>query len=221
MTETKKSIKIDLNSPDVTSTDNESQTVTQLNHSTEPSSEGERKEGKFYLPALGLNNKDMWKPLQSSDRKHWTDEKAFSTCVGNCCDIKGLKAGCCHLDMNDLEHVLGPVDDDDIKLILQKLRKRGISATREDVVIDFEEGKLIGEAFFNGHEVFNNKKSYPFLRFQVSGPRFVCKYLSTKTGMCTIYEFRPKMCRDYLCQFVQTRFLVRNKDKPNTFVKLR
>lgn len=214
MTETKKSIRIDLNAIDTPTVNNETPLAP-------PAVLSEERKGKFYLPVLNLNNQDVWKPLPSDERQHWTDKKAYSTCVGNCCGVEGLKAGCCQLDPNDLEHVLGPVDDDDIKLIIQKLSKRGIIATRQDVVIDYEEGKLIGEAFFNGHEVFKNPKSYPFMRLQIVGPRFACKYLSAQTGKCTIYEFRPKMCASYLCQFVQTRFLVRTKDKPNTYRKIR
>ena len=207
MTESKKSIKIDLSSSETTTADN----LADSHIKNAIPTETEEKKGKYYLPVLNLNNRNFWKPLPISERKVWTNETAYATCVGNCCDVKGLKAGCCQMDMNDLEHVLGPIDNEDIKLILHELRKRRINATREDVVIDFEEGKLIGETYFNGHEVFKRKESYPILRFQVSGPRFVCKYLSTETGKCTIYQFRPKMCRGYLCQFVQTRFLIRHK----------
>ena len=213
MTKTKKSIKIDLNTIDLPINDNLSSIPEYF--------PVEEKKDKFHLPVLNLNNQNVWKPLPLEQRQHWTDKKAFETCIGNCCNVKGLKASCCYLDPNDLEHILGPVDDDDIKLIIQKLEKKGITTKREDVVIDFEEGKIIGEIFFNGHEIFKNPKSYPFLRFQIIGPRFACKYLSTQTGKCSINEFKPKMCVDYLCQFVQTRFLVRTPDKPNTYKKIR
>jgi Fe-S-cluster containining protein len=185
------------------------------------SMEKDDENNKWYLPRLHINDKSMWDSQPLEKRKHLTDKAAYETCLGNCCGVPGLKSGCCHLDPDDIEHVLGPLDEEWIKDIIQWLRKQGIMAGRNDIVIDFEEGKLIGEKFFNGHQVFQSKGSYPMMRFQVTGPRFACKFLNNASGKCTIYEKRPNMCRDYYCQYIQTHFLVRTKTHPNTYTKLR
>ena len=55
---------------------------------------------------------------------------------------------------------------------------------------------------------------------QIEGPHFSCKFLNNMNGMCNIYEQRPDMCRDYLCGHVKSNFLVKTKDKPNTWRKI-
>jgi hypothetical protein len=62
---------------------------------------------KFHLPVLNINKEDYWPSLPLKDREHLTDKKAMDVCLGNCCGYEGLKAACCTLDPEDLEHVLG------------------------------------------------------------------------------------------------------------------
>ncbi len=180
----------------------------------------EKKSAKFYLPVLRLNDPTQWDSKPLSERKHFTNEVAKATCVGKCCGYDGLKAGCCQLDPEDIEHVLGPLDEEWIKKTIKWFRKKGINVTRHDIVIDFEEGRLIGQAHFNNHPVFLQKDSYPILRIQASGIRFSCKFLNVSNGMCTIYEQRPDMCKDYYCSYVKSNFLVRTKNHPNTYKKI-
>lgn len=180
---------------------------------------------RFHLPVLHINDPTQWPSQPLENRLRWTDEVALNTCLGNCCGVEGLKAGCCQMDPDDMEHVLGPVDEKWIKEILVWLNRKGIPSTRSDVVIDFEEGKILGEKFFNGERraVFQQKESYPILRFQVQGPRFACKFLTPNSGKCSIYEVRPGMCRGYLCQYIKANFLVRadEKNHPHTYTKIR
>lgn len=180
---------------------------------------------RFYLPVLHINDPTQWPSQPTENRLKFTDEVAYSTCLGNCCGVPGLKAGCCHMDPEDMEHVLGPVDEPWIKEVIAWFNRKGISATRSDIVIDFEEGRIIGEKFFTGERkaVFQAKETYPILRFQVEGPRFACKFLTPNSGKCSIYEKRPPMCRGYLCQHILSSFLVRTdpKNHPHTFVKIR
>lgn len=178
-----------------------------------------KKEARYYLPVLYLNQQQQWESKPLSERKHFTDEVAKDTCLGNCCGHTGLRAGCCQMDMDDLEHVLGPIDEQWISSTLKKFKKMGMNLTRYDLVIDYEEGKLIGEKFFNSHPVFDSKGSYPILRFQVNGIRFACKFLNVNNGMCTIYEFRPPMCQNYFCSYIKSNFLVK-LNKSNTYRKL-
>ena len=74
--------------------------------------ENDKKRAKFYLPVLRINDPTQWESKPLSERTHFTDEEAKKTCVGNCCGVEGLKAGCCQLGPDDLEHVLGPLDED-------------------------------------------------------------------------------------------------------------
>ena len=178
-------------------------------------------QNKFHLPVLNINKQDYWESQSVKDRKHFTSEVAAKTCLGNCCGYEGLSAGCCQLDSEDLEHVLGRVDEEDIKTLILHLKKTQPGIKREDIVIDIEEGIRIGKQFFNDHPVFQQEDSYPMLRLQVFGPRFVCKFLSTKTFMCTVYSHRPQMCKEYYCVYVKSNYLLRTKDKPNTWQKVK
>lgn len=179
-----------------------------------------KKENRFYLPVAYLNHMDMHPPKPNSEREHWTDKKAVETCLSNCCGIPGTKAMCCRLNPDQIEHVLGPLDEKWIKKITEWFKKRGINVTRQDIVIDYEEGKLIGENFFKGHKIFENKESYPIMRMQIEGPHFACKFLNNMNGMCNIYEQRPDMCRGYLCGYVKSNFFVQPKNKPGTWAKI-
>lgn len=180
-----------------------------------------KKADRFFLPVLHLNKEDFWGSKPISERKHFTGDVAVKTCLSNCCGYEGLKSACCTLDPWDLEHILGPIDEKWIVKILSFFRKKGMFLTRSDIVIDYEEGRVIGRTHFNGHAIFEQKTSYPMLRIQVNGPRWVCKFLNPHNGKCNIYESRPSMCRDYLCQYVKTNFLVKTKKNPNQWKKLR
>lgn len=181
----------------------------------------EAKSGRFYLPVLFINDSTQWPSQPLENRKKMTDELNTSTCVGNCCGVKGLKSGCCTVDPEDIEHVLGPLDEKWIKDTLKWFVSKGIYFKRDDLVIDYEEGKILGNTFFNGHPVFQSKDSYPIMRMQPTGPRFACKFLSVDTGRCTIYHQRPEMCRTYFCEYVKANFLLRTKDHPNRYIKVR
>ena len=103
-------------------------------------------------------------------------------------------------------------------------RKKGINFSRQDIVIDYEEGKIIGETLFKetgNNNIFQQEDAYPILRFQVLGPRYACKFMNPLTYKCSIYDQRPPMCRKYLCNYITTNFLVETKQKPNTWQKLR
>lgn len=176
-----------------------------------------RQEQKYFLPVLKINHPDMWPPIPKKDRKHFTDEVAKQTCLSNCCGIPGLKSACCRMDPYDLEHVLGPLDEAWISKIIKWFKKKQIHVTRHDIVIDFEEGQIIGRNIFNSHPIFDDPKSYPILRFQIDGPRYACKFLNNQTGMCNIYEARPDMCRNYLCNYIKSNFLVKSKEKAGSW----
>jgi Fe-S-cluster containining protein len=183
---------------------------------------------RYYLPVLNVNRPEHWPSKPLSERRKFTDEVALETCLGNCCGHEGVKGGCCQLDPYDLEHVLGPIDKDKnehwIEDTVKWFRNRGIMYSRQDLVIDYEEGKLMGDTLFKetgNNNIFQQKDAYPFLRFQVIGPRFACKFMNPLTYKCTIYNIRPNMCRKYYCQYIASNFLVKQSKKPNTWIKIR
>lgn len=178
-----------------------------------------KEDNKYYLPVLYLNDAAMWESRPKKSRLRFDDKQATETCLSNCCGHPGVKNACCLLDPDDLEHILGPVTEKWIKRIVKWFNRKGICVTREDIVIDQEEGELIGANHFNGHKVFNSPDSYPMLRIQAFGPRFACKFLNVHNGKCTIYSQRPDMCQGYYCQYVKSNFLVKAKGTTNTYIR--
>jgi Fe-S-cluster containining protein len=177
---------------------------------------------KYHLPVLNVNKDEYWESKPLKERRHLTDEVAMKTCLGNCCGYEGLSAGCCTLDPEDLEHVLGSISEDDIKLIIKNLKKVFPEISREDIVIEQEEGMALGKSLFGGHKVFEQPTSYPMLRLQTMGPRYACKFLNPKTFKCQIYSFRPKMCVFYYCQYLKSNFLIKtNNNKLSPWEKVR
>jgi Fe-S-cluster containining protein len=171
-----------------------------------------KKDNKYYLPVLRLNDATEWPQKPNSQKVHLTDKIAEETCLSNCCGHPGVKSACCRMDPDDLEHVLGPVDDKSIKKIIKWFAAKGITMKREDIVIDYEEGRIIGEKLFNGHTIFEKKDSFPIMRFQVEGPRYACKFLNQTTGHCGIYSVRPSpMCLTYYCQYIKSNFHINTK----------
>lgn len=181
--------------------------------------EESKKRAKFYLPVLHINDATQWESKPLSERKPFEGEVAMKTCLGNCCGVENLKGACCQMDPEDLEHVLGPVDEAWIKRMIKFYKKKGMTVTRHDIVIDFEEGKLLGQVHFNDHQVFKSPDSYPIIRMQASGLRFSCKFMNPHNGMCGIYSERPDMCKNYTCSYVKANFLIKTKAHPNTFIK--
>jgi Fe-S-cluster containining protein len=175
---------------------------------------------KWMMPRLNINDDSFY--IKSQTLRHFTDEVATETCLSNCCGIKGLKAACCQINPETLEHVLGPIDEDWIVGLIKVLKStNGMVLNRNDIVIDFEEGRAMGRELFNDHPVFQDPKAYPILRMQVMGPRFACKFLNPVNGKCNIYKFRPEMCRGYYCAYVKANFVVKKPGTGNTFMRIK
>lgn len=188
---------------------------------SESNSNNEKKlRSKIHLPILYLNKEEEWKPAPLSERRHLTDKVAHEVCGSNCCGYKDLAAACCQISPENLEHILGAITKEDISRLLKQLKKSIPTIEKSDIVIEREEGMLIGKTFFEGHDIFNQKTSYPMLRFQIYENRFICKFLNPKTKQCTVYSARPDMCRDYFCRYIKSNFLVRTPSNPNIYKKV-
>jgi len=178
------------------------------------------KRDMFFVPRLDINKPEYWP--NNPNKKHFLPVIAEKTCLGNCSGVEGLKSGCCKLNPDDIEHVLGPCDEKWIKTTKEDLYKKfGVRYSREDIVIDYEEGKKIGEKYFNNHPVFKNRDAYPILRMQLAGTNFACKFLNLLSGKCSIYELRPEFCRGYYCNYIKANFLVVKQGTQTQYVDLR
>jgi Fe-S-cluster containining protein len=109
---------------------------------------------------------------------------------------RGNSGGCCTLD--DRDFILGPVGDPDAFLVdLGRLLCREVS--REEVFIDFEEGR----ALFPERSEWREPANYPALRVLPDVARIPCRFYESSTGACTVYDIRPAMCRNYLCDHLK------------------
>ncbi len=118
------------------------------------------------------------------------------SCSQNCMGHRGNFGGCCTLD--DRDFIPGPVRDADAFLDdLGRLLRREVS--REEVFIDFEEG----QALFPERSEWQNPANYPALRVRPDVARIPCRFYDPSTRACTVYDIRPAMCRNYLCDHLK------------------
>lgn len=111
--------------------------------------EENKKKAKFYLPVLYINDPTQWPSKPMSERQHFTDEVAKATCLGNCCNVKDLRAGM--LSAWPWWHRTCPwaCRWGGIKKTIKWIAmEEWTYVTRHDIVIDYEEGKLIGKDIF-------------------------------------------------------------------------
>jgi Fe-S-cluster containining protein len=118
------------------------------------------------------------------------------TCGQNCFGYRGHNGGCCTLD--DRDWIIGPVRDPDAFLVeLGRLLCR--EASREEVFIDFEEGR----ALFPERSEWQKPANYPALRVRPDVARIPCRFYESSTGACTVHDIRPAICRNYFCDHLK------------------
>jgi Fe-S-cluster containining protein len=110
--------------------------------------------------------------------------------------VRGNSGGCCTLD--DRDFIIGPVRDADAFLAdLARLLRREVSW--EEAFIDFEEGR----ALFPERSEWQKSANYPALRVRPDVDWIPCRFFEPATGACTVYDIRPAMCRNYLCDHLK------------------
>jgi Fe-S-cluster containining protein len=122
--------------------------------------------------------------------------KSCDICSKKCLGVDNQDGGCCSIQNRDF--IIGPHTDSEIflKNLSDKLNRE---IKFSEVFYDFEEGS----------KVFPNKKSwqyntaYPALKIDFSHPKKNCIFYNTELKYCTIYEIRPKACRDYECNYLK------------------
>jgi Fe-S-cluster containining protein len=128
------------------------------------------------------------------------------TCSQNCMGVRGNSGGCCTLD--DRDFIPGPVRDADAFLAdLARLLRRDVS--RDEAFIDFDEGR----ALFPERASWQEPANYPALRVLPDVDWIPCRFFDKTTGACTVYDIRPAMCRNYLCDHLKDVISLLNLDE--------
>ncbi|UQX09316.1 YkgJ family cysteine cluster protein [Candidatus Mycobacterium methanotrophicum] len=118
------------------------------------------------------------------------------SCSQNCMGVEGNAGGCCTLD--DRDFIPGPVRDAETFLIdLRRVLGREVS--RHEVFIDFDEGRTL----FPDRPSWQLPANYPALRVRPDVEWIPCRFYDKTTNACTVYDIRPAMCRDFLCDHLK------------------
>ena len=116
-------------------------------------------------------------------------------CSNKCYGVEGYHGSCCSIE--ERNYIIGPHHDTEefIKTLSEKL---GREVIKEDVFINYEEGSRL----FPNKSSWQNPDSYPAFRVDFYNPKLPCIFYNTKLKFCTIYDVRPKTCRDYECEYL-------------------
>jgi len=116
-------------------------------------------------------------------------------CSNKCYGGEGYHGSCCSIE--ERNYIIGPHHDTEefIKNLSEKL---GREVNEDDVFIKFEEGSRM----FPNKSAWQNPDSYPAFRVDFYNPKLPCIFYNTKLKFCTIYDVRPKTCRDYECEYL-------------------
>ena len=116
-------------------------------------------------------------------------------CSNKCYGVEGYHGSCCSIE--ERNYIIGPHHDTEefIKNLSEKL---GREVNEDDVFIKFEEGSRM----FPNTSAWQNPDSYPAFRVDFYNPKLPCIFYNTKLKFCTIYDVRPKTCRDYECEYL-------------------
>jgi len=117
-------------------------------------------------------------------------------CSNTCYGITGHHGSCCSIE--DRDYIIGP-HHDDYEFIETLSKKLGRDIERKEIFIDYEEGKNL----FPNKSSWQNEGSYPALRVDFYNPKLPCIFYNTKIKACSVYEIRPKTCRNYECEYLK------------------
>lgn len=116
-------------------------------------------------------------------------------CSDKCYGINDYHGSCCSIENRDF--IIGPHHDS--QDFVERLSiKFGRKINREDVFIDYEEGKKL----FPFKKSWQNQQSFPALRIDFNNPKLSCIFYNTTIRACTVYELRPETCMNYECEYL-------------------
>ena len=117
-------------------------------------------------------------------------------CSNKCWGSPGYHGSCCSVE--DRDYIIGPHHDTD-EFILNLSKKFGREIEKEEVFIEYNEGKNL----FPNKTSWQNEMSYPAFRVDLFNPKLPCIFYNTKIKACSIYDVRPKTCREYECDYLK------------------
>lgn len=117
-------------------------------------------------------------------------------CSNKCWGSPGYHGSCCSVE--DRDYIIGPHHDTD-EFISNLSKKFGREIEKEEVFIEYNEGKNL----FPNKTSWQNEMSYPAFRVDLFNPKLPCIFYNTKIKSCSIYDVRPKTCREYECDYLK------------------
>ena len=123
-------------------------------------------------------------------------------CSNKCFGIPDHHGSCCTIDVRD--YIMGAHPDAD-EFITNLSKKFGREIKREEVFVEYEEGKDMFSYEKNGitgKSIWKREESYPALRVDLNNPSLPCIFYNTHMRACSVYDIRPKICREYECDYL-------------------
>ena len=119
-------------------------------------------------------------------------------CSFNCWGREDYDGSCCTLE--DRNWIIGPHTD--APAFLDRLSDRiGRKIEFKEMFYDYEEG----HKKFPDKEVWQNPEHYPALRGDEANKRLPCVNYNIATRTCMVYDIRPQICRDFVCDYLEQK----------------
>lgn len=119
-------------------------------------------------------------------------------CSTKCYGVDNHDGACCKIA--DRDFIIGPHSEEDIIGFLTRLStKFDREIKREDVFIDYEEGKNLFPNKLN----WQSPKNYPAFRIDTNNPNYPCIFYNETVKACMIHNIRPLVCFNYYCDYVR------------------
>lgn len=109
-------------------------------------------------------------------------------CSKSCLGYEGNHGGCC--TVGDRNFIMGRIED--YEEFLQK-----VDRTFSEVFMTYEEGSKL----FPEKSVYQDPNNYPAFRLNFLDQGLPCIFY--KNNKCSVYDIRPRSCREYLCQYLK------------------
>jgi Fe-S-cluster containining protein len=130
-------------------------------------------------------------------------ENHCNICSFNCWGREGHDASCCTLE--DRNWIIGPHKD--TEAFLGRLSEKiGRKVKFQEVFYDYEEG----HKKFPDKEVWQSTDNYPALRVDEENKRLPCVNYNIATRSCMVYDIRPQICKDYVCDYLSSHLVMNN-----------
>ena len=117
-------------------------------------------------------------------------------CSNKCWGSPGYHGSCCSIE--DRDFIIGPHPDSD-EFLKRLSEKFGREFEFEEIFYSHNEGKNV----FLDKQTWQNPSSYPALKINFLNPKKPCIFYNSHLKACSIYDIRPKTCKDYMCDYLK------------------